>query len=179
MACSACYRVSDEKCFCPSRYVTHQFEPRPVGGKGAVEACRMGPSSRFRFTPPPYRRAKTASAAGTAEYPARYAPPPIALAVRQLRSRNSATQLERTANCRSSRNPRPAVAPVATGVHSRGIDSVGDALRRGGSQRWLKSDASGMDIQALAAQHGGQLPACYTAGITDQPFQPLAPLLEH
>lgn len=65
----------------------------------------------------------------------------------------------------------PAVTPE--------IDLSGDALLDwGGSQRWLKSDASGMDIQALAAQHGGHA-TCYTAGITDTPFQPLAPLLEH
>ncbi|PRB80550.1 glycolate oxidase subunit GlcE [Pseudomonas sp. MYb185] len=46
-----------------------------------------------------------------------------------------------------------------------------------GSQRWLKSDAAAEEIQALAIRHGGHA-TCYSANVTDSPFQPLAPLLE-
>ncbi|MFO7703996.1 MAG: glycolate oxidase subunit GlcE [Halopseudomonas sp.] len=65
----------------------------------------------------------------------------------------------------------PAVTPALT--------LPGDALLDwGGSQRWLKSDTAASDIQALASQYGGHA-TCYTAGVTDSPFQPLAPLLAH
>lgn len=65
----------------------------------------------------------------------------------------------------------PAVTPT--------IELPGDALLDWcGSQRWLKSDATAIDIQALASQYGGHA-TCYTPGVTDSPFQPLAPLLAH
>lgn len=43
-----------------------------------------------------------------------------------------------------------------------------------GAQRWLKSDAS--NIQSLAFDLGGHA-TCYSHGVSDSPFQPLAPAL--
>ncbi|ALL68328.1 Glycolate oxidase, FAD-binding subunit GlcE [Paraburkholderia caribensis MBA4] len=48
----------------------------------------------------------------------------------------------------------------------------------GGSQRWLKSDESEGIIREIAHRHGGH-GACYTPGVSDQPFHPLpVPLLK-
>ncbi len=59
------------------------------------------------------------------------------------------------------------------------LELPGDALLDwAGNQRWLKSDAADTTIQALASQCGGHA-TCYSPGITDTPFQPLQPLLEH
>ncbi|MFJ2363213.1 glycolate oxidase subunit GlcE [Pseudomonas sp. NPDC087697] len=43
-----------------------------------------------------------------------------------------------------------------------------------GAQRWLKSDA--LNIQSLAFDLGGHA-TCYSHGVSDSPFQPLAPAL--
>lgn len=43
-----------------------------------------------------------------------------------------------------------------------------------GAQRWLKSDA--LDVQTLAHELGGHA-TCYSHGVTEAPFQPLAPAL--
>ncbi|MBU6960406.1 glycolate oxidase subunit GlcE [Pseudomonas sp. CVAP len=43
-----------------------------------------------------------------------------------------------------------------------------------GAQRWLKSEA--LNIQSLAADLGGHA-TCYSHGVSDSPFQPLAPAL--
>jgi len=49
----------------------------------------------------------------------------------------------------------------------------------GGAQRWLKSDAPGSDIRALVSAVGGHA-TCYSHGLSDSPFQPLAePLLRY
>ncbi|MBB2886848.1 MULTISPECIES: glycolate oxidase subunit GlcE [Pseudomonas] len=44
----------------------------------------------------------------------------------------------------------------------------------GGAQRWLKTAAD--NIQSLAQQHGGHA-TCFSHGVTETPFQPLAPAL--
>jgi len=46
----------------------------------------------------------------------------------------------------------------------------------GGAQRWLKSDAPADAIRAIVRVHGGSA-ACYTLGVTDNPFEPLPTLL--
>ncbi|KPX47343.1 Glycolate oxidase FAD binding subunit [Pseudomonas syringae pv. helianthi] len=49
----------------------------------------------------------------------------------------------------------------------------------GGAQRWLKSDADGEAIRAIATALGGHA-TCYSPGVVDSPFQPLAaPLLRY
>ncbi|CEA04989.1 glycolate oxidase FAD binding subunit [Pseudomonas saudimassiliensis] len=58
------------------------------------------------------------------------------------------------------------------------LELPGDTLLDwAGAQRWLKSAAAAEEIQALASRHGGHA-TCYTAGVTENPFQPLAPLLQ-
>lgn len=46
----------------------------------------------------------------------------------------------------------------------------------GGMQRWLKSDAPAETIRGLARELGGHASA-FTPGVTDEPFEPLAPAL--
>ncbi|MFC3606531.1 glycolate oxidase subunit GlcE [Stutzerimonas tarimensis] len=49
----------------------------------------------------------------------------------------------------------------------------------GGAQRWLKSDAGETTIRAIASEVGGHA-TCFTPGVTDSPFQPLAaPLVRY
>jgi glycolate oxidase FAD binding subunit len=49
----------------------------------------------------------------------------------------------------------------------------------GGAQRWLKSDAGGEDIRRIVSAVGGHA-VCYSHGLDDSPFQPLAePLLRY
>ncbi|WP_397448811.1 glycolate oxidase subunit GlcE [Pseudomonas sp. NA-150] len=49
----------------------------------------------------------------------------------------------------------------------------------GGAQRWLKSDAGAEAIQTIASEVGGHA-LCYSHGVSDSPFQPLAnPLLRY
>ena len=63
--------------------------------------------------------------------------------------------------------------PQATGM----LELPGEQLLDwGGAQRWLKSSADGTTIQALAAAVGGHA-TCYSHGLQDNPFQPLAPAL--
>ncbi|WP_341963861.1 glycolate oxidase subunit GlcE [Pseudomonas sp. RC10] len=66
--------------------------------------------------------------------------------------------------------------PTNTGV----LDLPGDQLIDwGGAQRWLKSDAAGSEIRALVTAVGGHA-TCYSHGLDDSPFQPLAePLLRY
>ncbi|NBB09942.1 glycolate oxidase subunit GlcE [Pseudomonas sp. SLFW] len=66
--------------------------------------------------------------------------------------------------------------PTNTGV----LDLPGDQLIDwGGAQRWLKTDAPGSDIRALVSAVGGHA-ICYSHGLDDSPFQPLAePLLRY
>jgi glycolate oxidase FAD binding subunit len=66
--------------------------------------------------------------------------------------------------------------PTNTGV----LDLPGDQLIDwGGAQRWLKTDAPGSDIRALVNTVGGHA-ICYSHGLDDSPFQPLAePLLRY
>jgi len=45
-----------------------------------------------------------------------------------------------------------------------------------GAQRWLKSDADAAQIRAIVSEVGGHA-TCFTAGVTDAPFQPLPPTL--
>lgn len=48
-----------------------------------------------------------------------------------------------------------------------------------GAQRWLKSDASGSEIRRIVSAAGGHA-TCYSHGLDDSPFQPLAtPLLRY
>ncbi|WP_028221108.1 glycolate oxidase subunit GlcE [Paraburkholderia oxyphila] len=58
------------------------------------------------------------------------------------------------------------------------IDLPGSAITDwGGSQRWIKTDASPETIRELAVQHGGHA-TCFTPNVTDSPFHPLpAPLM--
>jgi glycolate oxidase FAD binding subunit len=49
----------------------------------------------------------------------------------------------------------------------------------GGAQRWLKSDASGDEIRAIVSAVGGHA-TCYSHGMDQSPFQPLAePLMRY
>ncbi|MEX5612958.1 FAD-linked oxidase C-terminal domain-containing protein, partial [Pseudomonas protegens] len=48
----------------------------------------------------------------------------------------------------------------------------------GGAQRWLKTDATAADIRAVVSAVGGHA-SCYSHGLLDSPFQPLAPTLLH
>jgi glycolate oxidase FAD binding subunit len=49
----------------------------------------------------------------------------------------------------------------------------------GGAQRWLKSDASGEEIRAMVSAIGGHA-TCYSHGLDQNPFQPLAePLMRY
>ncbi|MFJ3521025.1 glycolate oxidase subunit GlcE [Pseudomonas sp. NPDC090203] len=49
----------------------------------------------------------------------------------------------------------------------------------GGAQRWLKSDASGEEIRAIVSAVGGHA-TCYSHGLDQSPFQPLAePLMRY
>jgi glycolate oxidase FAD binding subunit len=49
----------------------------------------------------------------------------------------------------------------------------------GGAQRWLKSDASGEEIRAIVSAVGGHA-TCYSHGMDQSPFQPLAePLMRY
>lgn len=48
----------------------------------------------------------------------------------------------------------------------------------GGAQRWLKTDASAAEIRAVVSAVGGHA-SCYSHGLQDSPFQPLAPTLLH
>ncbi|MFS2161896.1 glycolate oxidase subunit GlcE [Pseudomonas sp. Pseusp122] len=65
--------------------------------------------------------------------------------------------------------------PQATGV----LELPGPQLLDwAGAQRWLKSDADGPTIQALAAAAGGHA-TCYSHGPQESPFQPLPPALLH
>ena len=49
----------------------------------------------------------------------------------------------------------------------------------GGAQRWLKSDASGEEIRAMVSAVGGHA-TCYSHGMDQSPFQPLAePLMRY
>lgn len=66
--------------------------------------------------------------------------------------------------------------PVSTAA----LDLPGDQLIDwAGAQRWLKSDASGSEIRRIASAAGGHA-TCYSHGLEDSPFQPLAtPLLRY
>ncbi|MFJ3486258.1 glycolate oxidase subunit GlcE [Pseudomonas sp. NPDC090202] len=66
--------------------------------------------------------------------------------------------------------------PTHTGV----LDLPGEQLIDwGGAQRWLKSDASAEQIRAAVSAVGGHA-TCYSHGLADSPFQPLAaPLLRY
>ena len=46
----------------------------------------------------------------------------------------------------------------------------------GGAQRWLKSDAEAAFIRKVVEEVGGHA-TCYSHGLVDSPFQPLAPLM--
>lgn len=46
----------------------------------------------------------------------------------------------------------------------------------GGAQRWFKTADAEAEIRSQASELGGHA-TCFTAGITDQPFQPLQPIL--
>lgn len=48
----------------------------------------------------------------------------------------------------------------------------------GGAQRWLKTDATAAEIRAAVSAVGGHA-SCYSHGLQDSPFQPLAPTLLH
>lgn len=49
----------------------------------------------------------------------------------------------------------------------------------GGAQRWLKSDADAKTIRAIVSEVGGHA-TCYSHGVSDSPFHPLAnPLLRY
>ncbi|ROL82612.1 glycolate oxidase subunit GlcE [Pseudomonas protegens] len=48
----------------------------------------------------------------------------------------------------------------------------------GGAQRWLRSEAPAESIRAAASAVGGHA-TCYSHGLLDSPFQPLAPTLLH
>ncbi len=48
----------------------------------------------------------------------------------------------------------------------------------GGAQRWLRSDAPAERIRSVASAVGGHA-SCYSHGLLDSPFQPLAPSLLH
>ena len=48
----------------------------------------------------------------------------------------------------------------------------------GGAQRWLKTDATAAEIRAVVGAVGGHA-SCYSHGLQDSPFQPLAPALLH
>ncbi|CAM3403110.1 glycolate oxidase subunit GlcE [Pseudomonas floridensis] len=76
-------------------------------------------------------------------------------------------------------DPRPlwrVSVPADTGV----LDLPGQSLIDwAGAQRWLKSDASGEAIRAIATSVGGHA-TCLTPGHHDSPFQPLVtPLLRY
>ncbi|TDV43306.1 glycolate oxidase FAD binding subunit [Pseudomonas graminis] len=66
--------------------------------------------------------------------------------------------------------------PVSTAA----LDLPGDQLIDwAGAQRWLKSDASGDEIRRIVSAAGGHA-TCYSHGLDDSPFQPLAtPLLRY
>lgn len=66
--------------------------------------------------------------------------------------------------------------PVSTAA----LDLPGDQLIDwAGAQRWLKSDASGSEIRRIVSAAGGHA-TCYSHGLDDSPFQPLAtPLLRY
>ncbi|MBD8599641.1 glycolate oxidase subunit GlcE [Pseudomonas sp. CFBP 8772] len=66
--------------------------------------------------------------------------------------------------------------PVSTAA----LDLPGDQLIDwAGAQRWLKSDASGSEIRRIASAAGGHA-TCFSHGVDDSPFQPLAtPLLRY
>lgn len=66
--------------------------------------------------------------------------------------------------------------PVSTAA----LDVPGDQLIDwAGAQRWLKSDASGSEIRRIVSAAGGHA-TCYSHGLDDSPFQPLAtPLLRY
>jgi glycolate oxidase FAD binding subunit len=66
--------------------------------------------------------------------------------------------------------------PTDTGV----LELAGDQLIDwGGAQRWLKTDLSGAEIRAVVSSVGGHA-TCYSHGLEDSPFQPLAePLLRY
>ena len=48
----------------------------------------------------------------------------------------------------------------------------------GGAQRWLKTEATAAEIRAAVSAVGGHA-SCYSHGLQDSPFQPLAPTLLH
>ncbi|HEX8596186.1 MAG TPA: glycolate oxidase subunit GlcE [Pseudomonas sp.] len=63
--------------------------------------------------------------------------------------------------------------PNNTGV----LDLPGEQLLDwAGAQRWLKSDADGATIRAIASAAGGHA-TCYSHGLDDSPFHPLPSLL--
>lgn len=66
--------------------------------------------------------------------------------------------------------------PVSTAA----LELPGDQLIDwAGAQRWLKSDASGSEIRQIVSAAGGHA-TCYSHGLDDSPFQPLAtPLLRY
>ncbi|MFP3925201.1 glycolate oxidase subunit GlcE [Pseudomonas sp. W5-36] len=66
--------------------------------------------------------------------------------------------------------------PVSTAA----LDLPGEQLIDwAGAQRWLKSDASGSEIRRIASAAGGHA-TCFSHGVDDSPFQPLAtPLLRY
>ncbi|MFJ3466034.1 glycolate oxidase subunit GlcE [Pseudomonas sp. NPDC090201] len=66
--------------------------------------------------------------------------------------------------------------PTNTGV----LELPGEQLIDwGGAQRWLKSDASGDEIRAIVSAVGGHA-TCYSHGMDQSPFQPLAePLMRY
>jgi glycolate oxidase FAD binding subunit len=65
-------------------------------------------------------------------------------------------------------------------TNSAMLDLPGDQLIDwGGAQRWLKSDAAGSDIRAIVSAAGGHA-ICYSHGLDESPFQPLAaPVLRY
>ena len=69
---------------------------------------------------------------------------------------------------------------VSLPVSTAALDLPGDQLLDwAGAQRWLKSDASGSEIRRIVSAAGGHA-TCYSHGLDDSPFQPLAtPLLRY
>ncbi|MGV8842233.1 MAG: glycolate oxidase subunit GlcE [Pseudomonas sp.] len=76
-------------------------------------------------------------------------------------------------------DPRPLwrlSVPINAGVLSLPGEQL---LDWAGAQRWLKSDADAASIRAIASAAGGHA-SCFTTGVCDSPFQPLAaPLLRY
>ncbi|UZS71051.1 glycolate oxidase subunit GlcE [Pseudomonas syringae] len=76
-------------------------------------------------------------------------------------------------------DPRP-LWRLCVPADSRLPDLPGEQLIDwGGAQRWLKSDADGQTIRAITMAVGGHA-TCYSQGVVDSPFEPLAaPVLRY